>query len=163
MEKIIHLFKSKVASKMKLFIIILCCVLALHSSRGSSSILADAFDETVYLAVRSSLIEQGASKVYAKCVSDVLRAEDAAKELRTISNYFNPDEMMPKLQPRMEIANFLCRITEFVSPVPLEVVVIVIGALLLGVLIKILACCCCPNNKVQLVREKDFRFQKMNA
>ena len=100
-------------------------------------------------------LESATSEVYATCVTDVLRAEDAAKELRTISNYFNSNDMMPRLRPKIEMANFLCRITELVAPVPLAVVVLVIGLLLLCMLIRIIMCCCCQKNTVKFIHTHD--------
>lgn len=143
---------------MKIFLAI-CCVLAFILSLGTCNFLTDAFDETIYAAIRVSLIADGESDVYTDCIVDVLRAGDAAKEFRSISNYFNKDDLMPKLRPKIEVANFLCRLTEFLSPIPLSVVVIVIAVLLCLIMIKICMCCFCsnnrnavPNNNVKFIR-----------
>ena len=139
---------------MKIFVVI-CCVLALHSSLGTHDLINDDLDR-VYSLVQSSLIENGFSEFYANCVTDALRADGAAIKFRATQ-----DNMMTVLQPKIDSVNFICRSKEIFSPVPLEYVLLIFG--LLCIMIKIFARFCCAHNLVQLTRNKDVQFQKMDA
>lgn len=122
------------------FLVAACCVLAFLSSLGTCDIITVVFDEAVYIAAHLYFKSIGESDVYTKCVVELFRSVDGAAELRKVENYTTSKDMWDTLMSKKKVANFLCRLSEFFSPIPLKVVFSVTAVLLCLSLFKIWKC-----------------------
>ena len=97
--------KTLKISKMKFLII---CIIATCLSFGSTKSIRAKFDEAVYASFELALVSHGDLPSYSKCVVDILRAGNTAKELRKVKNYFNLKALERNLQTKYDAAHCQC-------------------------------------------------------